>query len=52
MYGGISMNIKPRITIVSPKTIARILSTPTRKYDAKRAVKEARKKMRKQGLWL
>lgn len=40
------------ITIVSKEVMAKILSSPKVKYDAKKAEKTAKRKLRKQGLRL
>lgn len=54
MIGGNVMATKNtsrgHVTIVSPATMAKIVATPKIKYDAKKAAKEARKKLRKQGV--
>lgn len=54
MGGGFLMIItdlpKKNATIVSRKTMEKIISTPIIKYDAAKAEKQARKNLRKQGL--
>ena len=41
---------KKNATIVSRKTMEKIISVPTVKYDAVKAEKQARKNLREQGL--
>lgn len=53
MYGEIAMATdmtKRQITILSRTEMIRLLETKHLKYDAKKAAKEARKNLRKQGL--
>lgn len=44
------LSMRGHLTMVSRETMAKILSAPVTKYDAKKAEKEARKNLRRQGL--
>lgn len=55
MTGGVLMRssaTRGNLIIVSRRAMEIISSTPKRKYDAKKAAKEAKKELRKQGLKL
>ena len=43
---------KHPVIYLTPEQMEKIRNTPKKRYDAKKAAREARKELRKQGLWL
>lgn len=46
----IQRSTRNNITFLSPLTMEKLLSTPVKKYNARKAIKKARKNLRRQGL--